>query len=136
MGEVNIDAVAVARLRENPLVSPSNLFSHEHGVRALLPFVAHYFPRARIVAVALRRDSQPIQWDSLAQTLAPLLTADTLLLQSTDFSHYLTWHQARQCDQETLRVLSPGDPDGVTSLTQPQHLDEVQECKKTLRKLL
>ena len=123
MGEVNIDVDAVARLRENPLVSPSNLFSHEHGVRALLPFVAHYFPGARIVAVALHRDSRPIQWDSLAQTLAPLLTADTLLLQSTDFSHYLTWPQARQCDQETLRVLSAGDPDGVTALTQPQHLD-------------
>ena len=99
MGEVRIDAAAVARLRENPLVSASNLFSHEHGVRALLPFVAHYFPRARIVAVVIHRDSQPAQWDSLAETLAPLLTPDTLLVQSTDFSHYLPWHQARQYDQ-------------------------------------
>jgi AmmeMemoRadiSam system protein B len=123
MGEVRIDADAVARLRENPLVSASNLFSHEHGVRALLPFVAHYFPRARVVALALHRDSQPAQWDSLAQSLAPLLTADTLLVQSTDFSHYLPWRQARQFDQETLRVLSVGDPEGVASLTQPQHLD-------------
>ncbi len=123
MGEVRIDTDAIARLRENPLVSASNLFSHEHGVRALLPFVAHYFPRARIVALALHRNSQPAQWDSLAQTLAPLLTADTLLLQSTDFSHYLTWRQARQFDQETLRVLSAGDPDGVAGLSQPQHLD-------------
>jgi AmmeMemoRadiSam system protein B len=123
MGEVSIDADAVARLRENPLVSASNLFSHEHGVRALLPFVAHYFPRARIVAVAIHRDSQPAQWDSLAQTLAPLLITDTLLLQSTDFSHYLPWPQARQYDQETLRVLSAGDPDGVVGLTQPRHLD-------------
>ena len=123
LGEVRIDADAVARLRENPLVSVSNLFSHEHGVRALLPFVAHYFPRARIVAVAIHRDSQPAQWDSLAQTLAPLLTGDTLLLQSTDFSHYLPWPQARQFDQETLRVLSAGDPGGVIGLTQPQHLD-------------
>ena len=123
MGEVTIDAAAVDRLRENPLVSASNLFSHEHGVRALLPFVAHYFPRALVVAVAIHRDSQPSQWDSLAQTLAPLLTPDTLLLQSTDFSHYLPWQQARQYDQETLRVLSAGDPDAVVGLTQPQHLD-------------
>ena len=123
MGEVSIDADAVDRLRENPLVSPSNLFSHEHGVRALLPFVAHYFPRARVVAVAIHRDSQPSQWDSLAQTLAPLLTPDTLLLQSTDFSHYLPWPEARRYDQETLRVLSAGDPDAVLGLTQPQHLD-------------
>jgi len=123
MGEVAIDAAAVDRLRENPLVSASNLFSHEHGVRALLPFVAHYFPRARVVAVAIHRDSQPAQWDCLAQTLAPLLTPGTLLLQSTDFSHYLPWPQARQYDQETLRVLSAGDPGAVVGLTQPQHLD-------------
>ena len=123
MGEVTVDAAAVDRLRKNPLVSSSNLFSHEHGVRALLPFVAHYFPGARVVAVALHRDSQPSQWDSLAQTLAPLLTADTLVIQSTDFSHYLPWLQARAYDQETLRVLSNGDPPGVLGLKQPQHLD-------------
>jgi poly-gamma-glutamate synthesis protein (capsule biosynthesis protein) len=123
MGEVTVDAAAVDRVRENPLVSASNLFSHEHGVRALLPFVAHYFPGARVVAVALHRDSQPSQWDSLAQTLAPLLTADTLVMQSTDFSHYLPWQKARAYDQETLRVLSNGDPLGVLGLKQPQHLD-------------
>ncbi|OGR09419.1 MAG: AmmeMemoRadiSam system protein B, partial [Desulfobacca sp. RBG_16_58_9] len=67
--------------------------------------------------------SLPAQWDSLAQSLAPLLTPDTLLLQSTDFSHYLPWPQARQYDQETLRVLSAGDPEAVVGLTQPQHLD-------------
>ena len=123
MGQVTIDTAAVDRLRENPLVSASNLFSHEHGVRALLPFIAHYFPQARVVAVAIHRASQPSQWDSLAQTLAPLLTPDTLLLQSTDFSHYLPWPQARRYDQETLRVLSLGDPAAVTGLSQPQHLD-------------
>jgi poly-gamma-glutamate synthesis protein (capsule biosynthesis protein) len=123
MGEVAIDDAAVDRLRQNPLVSASNLFSHEHGVRALLPFIAHYFPRARVAALAIHRNSQPSQWDGLAQTLAPLLTPDTLLLQSTDFSHYLPWGQARQYDQETLRVLSVGDPDAVLGLSQPQHLD-------------
>jgi AmmeMemoRadiSam system protein B len=123
MGEVSIDGAAVECLRGNPLVSPSNLFSHEHGVRALLPFLAHYFPRARVVALAIHRSSQPSQWDNLARTLAPLLTPDTLLLQSTDFSHYLPWPQARQHDQETLRVLSAENPDGVIGLTQPQHLD-------------
>jgi AmmeMemoRadiSam system protein B len=123
MGPVLTDAAAVDRLRKNPLVSPSNLFSHEHGVRALLPFLAHYFPRARVVALAIHRSSLPAQWEGLAQTLAPLLTPDTLLLQSTDFSHYLPWPQARQHDQETLRVLSVGDPEGVTGLNQPQHLD-------------
>jgi poly-gamma-glutamate synthesis protein (capsule biosynthesis protein) len=53
----------------------------------------------------------------------PLLGPDTLLVQSTDFSHYLTAPEARRRDQETLRVLSGGDPREVLSLREPDHLD-------------
>jgi len=122
-GTLAADGAAVRRLLTNDLVSPANLFSHEHGVQALLPFVAHHFPGAKIVALAIRNSARPAEWDSLAQTLAPLLTADTLLLQSTDFSHYLPWAEARQRDQETLRVLSGGDPQAVLGLKEPDHLD-------------
>jgi len=122
-GRLSTDRRAVRRLLDNPLVSESSLFSHEHGVQALLPFIAHYFPRALIVPIALRHSSQPADWEALARTLAPLLGPDTLLVQSTDFSHYLSHQEARRRDQETLRVLSGGDPREVLSLTEPAHLD-------------
>ena len=123
MGRLATDQAAVSRLLANPRVTESALFSHEHGVQALLPFIAYYFPKALIVPLAIRRSSQPADWDSLAQTLAPLLSPDTLLLQSTDFSHYLPHREARRRDQETLRVLSGGDPREVLTLTEPAHLD-------------
>ncbi len=44
-------------------------------------------------------------------------------MQSTDFSHYLSQQEARRRDQETLLVLSGGDPHQVLTLTQPDHLD-------------
>jgi poly-gamma-glutamate synthesis protein (capsule biosynthesis protein) len=123
LGRVATDRAAVRQLLNNPLVSESSLFSHEHGVRVLLPFIAHYCPGALIVPIAIRDSSQPADWDSLARTLAPLLTPETLLVQSTDFSHYLTAPEARRRDQETLRVLSGGDPRQVLTLTEPDHLD-------------
>jgi AmmeMemoRadiSam system protein B len=123
LGKLNIDKAAVCRLLGNPLVTESALFSQEHGIRALLPFIAHYFPKARIVPIAIHHKSLQAEWDSLAQTLAPLLTPDTLLVQSTDFSHYLAPEEARQRDQETLRVLSGGDPQQVLTLTEPANLD-------------
>ena len=110
LGRLTTDRAAVDQLLNNPLVTESSLFSHEHGVRALLPFIVHYFPKTPIVPIAIRHSSRPADWDSLARTLAPLLTPDTLLVQSTDFSHYLTQPEARRRDQETLRVLSGGDP--------------------------
>jgi AmmeMemoRadiSam system protein B len=123
LGRVATDREAVDRLLADPLVSESNLFSHEHGVRALLPFIAHYFPRARVVPLTLKNTSRPAEWEALAQNLAPLLGPEALLVQSTDFSHYLPLEEARRRDQETLRVLSGGDPQEVLSLTAPAHLD-------------
>ncbi len=125
LGRVATDRAAVRQLLNNPLVSESSLFSHEHGVQVLLPFIAHYCPSALIVPIAVRNSSQPADWDSLARTLAPLLTPETLLVQSTDFSHYLSAPEARRRDQETLRVLSGGDPREVLSLRQPDHIDSL-----------
>jgi AmmeMemoRadiSam system protein B len=123
LGRLTTDQAAVSHLISNPLVAESGLFSQEHGVQALLPFIAHYFPKALIVPLALHRRSGPADWDSLAQTLAPLLSADTLVVQSTDFSHYLSHQEARLRDQETLRVLSGGAPREVLTLSEPAHLD-------------
>ncbi len=123
LGRLTTDRAAVGRLLSNPLVTKSSLFSHEHGVQALLPFIAHYFPQARILPITIRQNSRPADWEALAQTLAPLLDANTLLVQSTDFSHYLPQPEAKRRDQETLRVLSGGDPQEVLTLTEPGHLD-------------
>jgi AmmeMemoRadiSam system protein B len=123
LGALVTDTGAVDQLLQNKSVSPSNLFSHEHGVQALLPFIAYHFPEARIVALAIRQTAKPPEWESLARTLASLLIPDTLIIQSTDFSHYLPPSEARRQDQETLRVLSGGDPEEVLGLSEPAHLD-------------
>lgn len=122
-GKIPADQAAISQLLANPLVSVSELFSHEHGVQALLPFVAHYFPNIKLVTVAIHPAARPVDWDSLARTLAPLVTPDTLLIQSTDFSHYLPRAEAQAKDQETLRILSSGEPEAVISLREPGHLD-------------
>jgi AmmeMemoRadiSam system protein B len=122
-GKVVTDRTAISQLLANRLVSVSELFSHEHGVQALLPFLAYYFPGVKLVAIAIHPAARPADWDSLARTLTPLISPDTLLIQSTDFSHYLPWAEAQVKDQETLRILSGGDPEAVISLREPGHLD-------------
>ena len=123
LGPVKLDRAALAQLLGNPLVSKSGLFSHEHGIQAHLPFVAHYFPETPVVPLALDISSKPEEWDALAESLRPLLTPRTLIVQSTDFSHYLTLLEADQHDAETLRVINSGQPELVKNLSQPAHLD-------------
>jgi poly-gamma-glutamate synthesis protein (capsule biosynthesis protein) len=123
LGTVPVDAPANARLLASPLVAPSNLFAQEHGIQALTPFLARFFPGAGLVAVAIRKTATPAQWDELAAALTPLLDEKTLLVQSTDFSHYLSPAQATRMDQQTLRLLADPDPKALLQLDQPGHVD-------------
>lgn len=122
-GRMPADRDAAARLLDCPWVETSNLFSHEHGVQALLPFLAKLFPGTPVLPVSLNSRSTLAQWQSLADALAPLAGGTTLLVQSTDFSHYLTATEARRRDQETLRVIATGGAEGILALNQPAHLD-------------
>lgn len=122
-GLVRTDTKGVEALLQSPVVSASNLFSHEHGVQAILPFLAHYFPDVPVLPVAIGISSKQKDWDALADALRPLLTDKTLLVQSTDFSHYLPWEEAARHDSETFRVLASGNPERVADLHQPRHLD-------------
>lgn len=118
-GRVETDREAVGRLG----LPASCLFVDDHGIHALLPFVRHYMPQARIVPVAIGIGTRRADWDRLVETLMPLLDDDTIVLQSTDFSHYLPHARARQRDQETLNALAAGDLGQLAGLIQPDHVD-------------
>ncbi len=126
-GPVEADAEAVRQLRVNApgLIEESCLFDKEHGVRALLPFVRHYFPDAKVVPVAMSVKSKRADWDALLAALLPIVTNDTLVVESTDFSHYLPQPVARRFDQQTLNVLASGNLDMIAALRQPDHADSV-----------
>jgi AmmeMemoRadiSam system protein B len=124
LGNVATDAEAArALLGATPLVEESCLFAAEHGVAALLPFVAHYIPGTPVLPVAISIRTTRADWEALANALAPLVTPRTLILQSTDFSHYLPHHGARVRDQQTLNVLASGSLDAIAGFNQPEHLD-------------
>ncbi|MCA0423642.1 MAG: AmmeMemoRadiSam system protein B [Proteobacteria bacterium] len=123
-GPVESDKVAVARLLESPeLFDPSDLFDGEHGTTGLMPFVRLVHPDVPVVAVALGIGTGRAEWDRIADALKAIVTPQTLIVQSTDYSHYLLPHLARQHDQQTLNVLSARDLDALSALKQPAHLD-------------
>ncbi|MBX3577361.1 MAG: AmmeMemoRadiSam system protein B [Rhizobiaceae bacterium] len=125
LGPVGTDTAAARRLLDSPDFEESCLFQREHGVLALLPFIAHYFPDAEIVPVAMSIRTKRADWDRLADTLAPLVDGDTLIVESTDFSHYLPQGEARRHDQQTMNVLASGALDAIALLHQPRHADSV-----------
>ena len=124
-GRVRADPGAVEQLLRSDLVEASDLFAYEHGVAALLPFLRQAFPRARIVPVAVSVASRRYHWDAMVASLRPLLDAHTLVVQSTDFSHYRNRGEADDDDQRTLNALAAGDADRIAALRQPAQVDSV-----------
>lgn len=125
-GRVETDRDATAVLLARPDVfERSVLFEREHGLQALLPFIARFFPGVPIIPVAISIQSRREEWEAAFPSLLSLVTDDTLIIQSTDFSHFLPPHKARQRDQETLNVLSAGSIEALVRLRQPLHLDSL-----------
>lgn len=116
---------AEALLAASPLVEESCLFVDEHGVQAMMPFIRETFPDVPVLAIAVALRSNLDDWNALARLLEPLMGEGTLVVQSTDFSHYLPQAEARRFDQQTLNLLAAGPPEALAALRQPQHADTV-----------
>lgn len=125
LGAIQIDDDAVRTLLADEAVEDSCLFAREHGLHALLPFLRENLPGARLVPVAISPRAKRADWDRLAALLGPLAGEATLVVQSTDFSHYHPHEKARQFDQQVLNVIASGSLDEVAMLTQPDHLDSL-----------
>jgi AmmeMemoRadiSam system protein B len=123
LGRVPVDRAGAAALMRSPLVADSLLFEREHGLGELLPYVAQLFPGVPVLPVAVRIGATRAQWDAMVDLLKPWVTPRTLIIQSTDFSHYLPVEQARRRDQQMLNVIAAGDLDAMARARQPDHID-------------
>lgn len=123
-GPLATDRAAVgALLADTELFGESDLFDREHGVAALLPFVKHVFPEARIVPIAISLRAGRAEWDRATALLDTLAGPGTLVVQSTDYSHYLPLAASLARDQETLNVIAAEDPAAIERLVSSDHMD-------------
>jgi poly-gamma-glutamate synthesis protein (capsule biosynthesis protein) len=123
-GVVQNDRAATgALLEDDALFEDSDLFNREHGIAALVPFVKHFFPDARLVPIAISFNASQVDCDRAIALLERLVGPRTLVVQSTDYSHYLPSETARERDQEVLNMIAANDADAVWRLMQPDHMD-------------
>ncbi len=119
LGEVEVDAAAIAALRDLPQVveSPS-AHALEHSLEVQLPFLQTALGDFRVVPLAVG-DAEPSE---VAQALERVWGgAETLIVVSSDLSHYLPYAQAREADAATLTAILALEP----------RLDHWQACGAT-----
>ena len=76
---------------------------HEHSTEVQMPFIRHYFPEAEVVEVVYG-DLDPQLLSTLIDTL--FLESETLVLISTDLSHFHTQQEAERLDSRCIDALA------------------------------
>lgn len=103
LGQVAVDEAGVATLLEDPLVTESpSAHRREHCLEVQLPFLQVVAPGVPVVPVL----TGAIDAADAAQVVAPLLDEETLLLVSSDLSHYRDAATARRLDARTAAAIA------------------------------
>jgi hypothetical protein len=119
LGDVEIDQRAVALARTLPQVRESEAaHAHEHSLEVQLPFLQAVLGEFRLVPFAVG-DASPRDVAEVAELLwgGP----ETLIVVSSDLSHFHRYADARQIDRATVEAILALEPD----------LDHEQACGAT-----
>lgn len=106
LGEVALDAAAIAALRDCPEVSArADAHAQEHAVEVHLPFIQVLMPQAQVVPLVVGRASA----EQVARVLELLWGgSETLIVISSDLSHFHPYEAAKALDQDTLQRILRG----------------------------
>jgi AmmeMemoRadiSam system protein B len=119
LGPVELDAAALAALRTHPAVVVSDeAHALEHSLEVHLPFLQTVLDEFRLVPLAVG-DAAP---ESVAEVLDTMWGGpETLIVVSSDLSHYLEYAEAAEIDRATC--------DAILDLS--THIDHDQACGAT-----
>jgi hypothetical protein len=119
LGDVPLDTQAMAAIRALPQVSVSDAaHALEHSLEVQLPFLQMVFDEFSLIPLAVGQCSP----ESVAEVLGYLWGGDeTLIVVSSDLSHYLPYAQAQQLDERTAQRI----------LHLEQIIDHQQACGAT-----
>lgn len=125
-GKVSSSVNGVEQILQIPEVSEEPaLFKKEHGIYAVVPYIAHYLPQTEIITAVI---SQRLPWTKEQQTgllnhIIEMLDDHTVLVISSDFSHYLPLEKSDEMDEATAQTIFSKDLDGVLKLKNPDQND-------------
>jgi MEMO1 family protein len=106
LGDVPVDVAAVAALSEETLVAINDEpHAPEHAIEVELPFLQSLFGDLPIVPLLFGSTSA----DAVAAAIARVWTNDTLLVVSSDLSHFEDYDAASRHDERTAAAIEALD---------------------------
>lgn len=119
LGTIEIDAERVNQLREDLIanwgIEPKPIrMDQEHALEIELPFVQRCFTHEYKLLPIMLRDQSQITAKAVGSSLAKTLQGSTsIIIGSSDLSHFYSQEVAKRLDGEILRRLAEFDPSGI-----------------------
>ena len=103
---IKIDSLLGKKLAgENKITLNSSAIIYDHGITNLIPYVKKYFPESKFLPILIPIDITKEQIEHLVKTINTETSAQTIIIASVDFSHYLPSQAADFHDVKSIRVL-------------------------------
>ena len=112
LGDLEVDQVALAEAASLPQVHlVDGAFDGEHSLEVHLPFLQMTLEQFRIVPLLVSEASA----DEVAEVLETLWgSEETLIVISSDLSHYLEYEKAKMMDAETTQAIERLEPKALS----------------------
>jgi AmmeMemoRadiSam system protein B len=111
LGRIELDRAAIGQILELPQVREWDApHAQEHSLEVHLPFLQMIFPHFSLIPL-VAGDASP---DEVAEVLERLWGgSETLIVVSSDLSHYLDYETARKLDWTTCRAIEELDAGAI-----------------------
>jgi len=130
LGKVAVDTATVKELQTNSLASISkNAEEPEHSLEVQIPFLQVRLKDFSIVPV-ITGNVDPAR---LAELIFPFIDDSTLVVASSDLSHYHTQTEARELDNKTVETILDSDSEGFLDACGETPIRVVMSLAKMLR---
>lgn len=118
-GVLNTDlSVARELLKNGFLLEDDEKLTIEHSISSIVPFVKYYLNDAKIVSLAMTKQTKLEDIEKLIDDLSNLVDLDkTLFISSVDFSHYLDLDNANQMDSISMEAIENKNINKIMSFT-------------------
>lgn len=133
IGNMKIDSEAAEELLRLDSDVNTNLTVHakEHSVEVQIPFIKYLFPQAKILPIIVGEPNIEL-CTRFGKALASIVKdKKTLIVASSDLSHYPSFDDAIKVDNKTLQAIAGLNPEEIVSVMHTQlyqHVPELATC--------